>query len=42
MANNPIQFIDKHYVGKRDHTIDRDWTFHKFGLGYGVSYLLLR
>ena len=36
------QFIDKYYAGKRDHTFDRNWTFHRFGMGYGLGYLLVR
>ena len=37
-----IAYLDKYFIGKRDHTAYREWTLHKFGVGYGLSYLLLR
>jgi hypothetical protein len=39
---DPISFLDKYAIGKRDHSFNREWTFQKFWFGYGISYLLLR
>ncbi len=36
------KYLDKYYIGKRDHSIDRYWNVNKMGLGYIGSYLLLR
>lgn len=42
LNKNTPEYIDKYHTGKRDHTFWRSWTIEKFGIGYAVSYLLLR
>ena len=40
--NNQSAYIDKYLAGKRDHTINRQWSLQKGVVGWGVGYLLLR